>query len=259
MHPTIARYMDLSQALDTLEKSSTDATLDAEEAAFLAAAVAAPQSRNAVLSAAGKKKANAETEQHLIILAVRAATHRLASDPRIGPRIDTARAALLKEGANEEEATGLIAQCVLEEAFGYAEDPDSFDANFVAETLESLPYLAAVNQDTIDAWLEEFAKAGPDRELRLKVAEAVLESAWSEGPQPISPEHLDEALEVLGDTVADSEFAKATQTVEQLLSFLLDHHVIGRERHERLTHLVKSAAHGGADPAELDSSEQEED
>jgi hypothetical protein len=261
MHPLIARFLDLPAAIATLEKAETDSTLDADESALIAAAIASPRSRDAVLKAKGKQKASAEAEQHLVILATRAATKRLAVDPKIGPRMTSARAALEKEGATAEEADGLIAQAVLEEAFGYAEDPGTFDADFLAETLDSLAHLGAITQDTIDTWLEEFAKAGDAqlRALRLAVAEAVLESAWSDGPQPITPEHLDEALEKLGDTVAESDFARATQAVEQLLTFLTGKQVVGRERAERLSHLARTASTGGADPFEDDAQDDDDD
>lgn len=258
MHPVIARFLDLPAANGALEKLETETTLDSEESALIAAAAANPKSRAIVLKAKGAKQPSNEAQQHLIVLATQAATSRIAVDPMLGPRVTNARAALEKEGASTEEAEALIAQAVLEEAFGYAEDPDEFDAAYLAETLESLVHLAALTQDTIDTWLEAFAKDGAaeQRALRLAVAEAVFESAWSEGPQPITPENIDEALERLADSVAASEFEKTTAVVEQFLTFLLGHHVIGRERLARLTALVKSASLGGAEPVE---GEEEED
>ncbi len=261
MHPIIARFLDLPAAIATLEKLDTETTLDSEESALITAAAAHPKSRAIVLKAKGAKSPSAEAQQHLIILATRAATQRIAVDSVLGPRVTSARAALEKEGASADEAEGLIAQAVLEEAFGYAEDPDSFDSAYLAETLESLPHLAAVTQDTLDAWFEAFAKEGSaeERALRLTVAEAVLESAWSDGPQPITPEHIDEALEKLADTVAQSEFGKTTQVAEQLLTFLLGKHVIGRERQARLSQIVKTSSGGGADPVEGEDGEEIDD
>lgn len=255
MHPIIARFLDLPAAIAALEKLDTETTLDSEESALIAAAATHPQSRAVVMKARGAKKVSNDAQQHLILLATHAATSRISVDPMLGPRVTSARAALEKEGATTEEADALIAQAVLEEAFGYAEDPDSFDAAYVAETLESLSHLAAITQDTVDAWLEAFAKDGGDdaRALRLTVAEAVLESAWSEGPQPITPEHVDEALERLGDSVAASDFEKAAATVEAFLAFLFARHVIGRERQARLTQIVKTASPSGADPFEDDA------
>ncbi|MGV3621999.1 MAG: hypothetical protein ACO1OB_14350 [Archangium sp.] len=260
MHPIIARFLDLPQAIAALEKLESETTLDSEESALIAAAARHPKSRAAVLKARGSKNVSNDAQQHLILLATHAATSRIAVDPVLGPRVTSARAALLKEGASDEEAEALIAQTVLEEAFGYAEDPDDFDAKYVAETLESLAHLAAITQDTVDAWLEAFAKEGPvdGRALRLSVAEAVLESAWSEGPQPITPEHIDEALERLGDLVAATEFEKATAVVEAFLAFLFGKHVIGRERQTRLTAIVKTASGHGADPVEGDEEDADE-
>lgn len=260
MHPIIARFLDLPQAVAALEKLETETTLDSEESALIAAAAKHPKSRAVLLKAKGSKNITSEAQQHLIILATHAATSRVAVDPILGPRVTSARAALLKEGATEDEADALIAQAVLEEAFGYAEDPDEFDGKYVAETLESLAHLAAITQDTVDAWLEEFAKEGAadERALRLTVAEAVLESAWSDGPQPITPEHIDEAVERLGDVVATNEFEKAAAVVEQFLGFLFGKHVIGRERQARLTQIVKTARNNGADPVEGDEEEADE-
>ena len=63
MHPLIARFLDLPTAIATLEKAESDSTLDADESALLAASIASPKSREAVLKAKGKQKASAEAEQ----------------------------------------------------------------------------------------------------------------------------------------------------------------------------------------------------
>jgi hypothetical protein len=261
MHPVIARFIDLSNALGTLQKTDSEQTLDSEESAYLAAAAAAPQAKAAILKAKDAKKASSEVQQHLIVLATRAATIRISSDPKLGPRVSTAREALKKEGASESEADDLIAQAVLEEAFGYAEDPEHFDVDYLAETLESLAHLAAVTQETVDEWLETFAKEGEpaQRALNLKVAELVLESAWSEGPQPITPEHVDEALERVSDTVAQSEFTRALEALQRFLGFLARRHVVGQTRLDRLERLVSAASAAGADvDAEVDEDEDDE-
>jgi len=166
MHPLIARFIDLPAALTALEKEATSATVDSEEAALMAAGAAFPRARAAVLEARGSKNVSAVAQQQLIVLATRAATLRISVDPVLGPLMTIARAALKAEGASESEAADLIAQAVLEEAFGYAEDPEVFDASFLAETLASLAFLARVTQESIDDWLEVFARGGPagDRE-----------------------------------------------------------------------------------------------
>ena len=249
MHPLIARFLDLPAAITALEKEEKEFTLDSEEAALVTAAAAFPKARAAVLKARGSKSPSSEAQQQLIVLATRAATLRISVDPMLGPRITSAKAALQKEGATEPEADDLIAQAVLEEAFGYAEDPEVFDSEYLAETLDSLASLARVTQESVDDWLETFARSGAagDRALRLKVAEVLLESAWSEGPQPITPEHLDDAIEQLADSVAESEFARASLTLAGFLGFLAEQHVIGEERKKRLEHVLKSATANGAE------------
>lgn len=261
MHPLIARFIDLPAAILALEKADQESTLDSEEAALIAASTAFPKARTAVLKARGTKTPSSETQQQLIVLATRAATLRIQVDPMLGPRVTSAKAALRGEGATEAEADGLIAQAVLEEAFGYAEDPEVFDAEYLAETLDSLAYLSRVTQETVDDWLERFARGGAagDRALRLKVAEVLLESAWSEGPQPVTPEHLDDAVEQLADTVAESEFAKAAQTLTQFLDFLGEQHVVGSERKARLEQVLQSATARGAESEDDDEGQDEDE
>lgn len=261
MHPLIARYLDLPAAIATLEKADTEATLDSEESAFLAVAASNPKARAAILKAKGAKTPSNDAQQQLIVLATRAATMRLSVDPKLGPRITSAKAALEKEGASSDEADDLVAQAVLEEAFGYAEDPETFDADYLAETIDSLAHLAHLTQELVDEWLETFAKLAPagDRALSLKVAELMLESAWGEGPQPITPEHLDEAIERLGDTVAESEFPKAVATLKQLLGFLVDKHVVGEERRRRLERILESATSSGVEPQDDEEAEEDDE
>jgi hypothetical protein len=261
MHPLIARFLDFSAAVDALEKPARGQPLDADEAALVAAAAAAPKSRKAVLEAKGSKQPSPTAQQHLIVLATRAATARLADDAELSAKLGAARAALLEQGAGAEEAEGLLAQAVLEESFGYDEDPDTFDAAFLAETLDGIRAMAAMTQDTVDEWLEAFARAGAagERALRLKVAELVLEAAWGEGPQPITPEHIDEALEQLAEAVAGSEFPRAVALVTELLSALAQRGVIGPTRLARLAHVAQSAAAAGPDEGQGDEEPDEDE
>lgn len=264
MHPVIARFLDLPAAVHALEKKDGEATLDSEESALIAAGERYPKSRQAVLEAKKSKSPSPTAQQHLIVLATRAATAIVSLDSKLGPRVTSARDALQKEGASQEEAEDLIAQAVLEEAFGYAEDPDHFDGEYLGETLESLVHLAALTQDAIDDWLEAFARQGPagERALRLKVAELLLECAWSEGPQPITPEHVDDALEQLGDAVAASEFPRAVALVVELLGALRTRQVVGPLRLERLAQLARAAGSVGPevdDEAAADDGDDDDD
>lgn len=260
MHPLIARFLDFPAAVAALQKDAS-ASIDGQEAALRLAAAAFPKARSTILKAGATKKPSEDAQQQLIILSTRAASALLNEDAQLGPRVNQAKAALKQAGAQDDEIDNLIAQAVLEEAFGYAEDPGIFDGDYVGETLDSLSHLAVLTQETIDDWLETFARGAPssERPLRLKVAELVLESAWSEGPQPMTPEHLDDALEQLADSVAESEVEKASATVAQFLTFLAERKVIGKERFSRLEHVLKSATARGLEPNESDEDDDEDD
>lgn len=259
MHPLIARFIDLSTAIAALEKKAQAAALDADEAAFVAAAEQEPKSRAALLKSKGKKSPSPDVQQQLVVLATRAAATRVADDPVLGPKTKAALAALIAEGATEEEAQGLVAQAVLEEAFGYAEEVDQFDAEYLAETIDSLVPLAKLNTDLVDEWLEAFAKQDPaQKALRLTVAETLLEAAWSEGPQPISPEHLDDAIEHIADAVAESEFEKAAEVLALFLGLLSEKGVVGKQRAARLTHILRSAASSGEGEGDDEEDDDEE-
>jgi hypothetical protein len=259
MHPVITRFLDLDAAADSLSRRGRGAPTDDAEAALWRAADALPALANAVLAARGKAQVPPTTQQQLIVLATRAATSRLMDDPALGPRAAAAIAALEAHGAPREEAEQLVAQAVLEEAFGFSEDPDHFDADFVAETLDALPHLGALTQELVDEWLEAFVKAGPsaERPLRTRVAETLLEAAWGEGPQPVNPEHLDDALDHLGDALSPGERPRALAALRELLDFLAGKRVLGPQRLERLSSILASAATSGelAD----DEAEDEED
>lgn len=258
MHPLISRFLALDAAVAALEKTSG---LDPDEAALAEAAQADLPSKKAVLSAKGRKIAPTEAQQAVLLLATRAATKRLEADPVLGPKLARAREALIAEGATADQARGLIAQAVFEEAFGGAEAPDAFDAEFLAETFDSYPALAKLDTDAVDEWLETFSKRGPqgERALRLAVAEAVLESAWSEGPQPVTTEHVDDALEGIAGSVAKTELEKAAGLLTAFLGFLAEKGLVGPERLARLTHLVQSAVAGGLDPDGDDDTDSGED
>lgn len=255
MHPLIARFIDLPVAVAALEKADQAVALTLEEAALAHSAEAHPKSKSAVLKAKGKAQVTAESQQHLILLTIEAATALVARDEMLGPKVAAANAALRAEGAEEDEAHQLVAQAVLEEAFGYAEDPTHFDAEFLAETLDGLVSLSKVNSQLVDEWFETFAK-GPDHAMRLRVCETLLDAAWSEGPQPISPEHIDDTLEALATSVASSEFTRAGEVLMTFLSFLAQQQLIGPQRLDRLNHLVRSALASGVD---LDDEAEEEE
>ena len=109
-----------------------------------------------------------------------------------------AREALKEEGASDEESDAFIASILLEEAFGYEQDVDAFDADYVKESLGEVPALAALSKETVDALFLAFiqgAPSEPDRKAREHMARALFEIAWSEGPTSINPEHLETLLD----------------------------------------------------------------
>jgi hypothetical protein len=265
MHPLIVHYLDLSNAVATLEKAERHEALDADEAAFAAEAGREPKMREALLKAKGRTLPSNQVQQQGIVLAVRAATARVLDDPELGPRAKAAVAALEAEGASNDEAMALVFQVVLEEAFGYAEDPGAFDEAYVAEGFETLIPLAKVSADLFDEWLERWAKAGAatERAMRLSVAETLLDAAWNEGPQPITPEHLDDALESIADAVAESEFKAAAAALGNFITFLAGEKIVGPQRAERLSRLIASASASsdgevGEDEREADESGEDE-
>ncbi len=259
MHPLISRFLALDAALAALEKTEG---LDAEEAALVEAAKADAPAKKAVLAARGRKIAPTEAQQALLLLATRAATLRVEGDSLLGPKLVRAREALMAEGATRAQAQGLLSQAIFEEAFGSAEEPDIFDGEFVAETFDTYPALAKVDTDAVDEWIEAFAKRGPqaERALRLAVAEATLEAAWSEGPQPVGTEHVDDALEAIAGSVAKAEVERAAELLTSFLGFLAEKGLLGPGRLARLTHVITSAVAGGLDPdGDEEGAESDED
>ena len=242
MHPLIARFLDLPATVAVLEKRGP--SQDPDEAALLAEAEKAPGDRSTILLTKGRAQPSSEVQQTAIVLLTRAASARLKDDPTLGPKAAAARASLAAEGATAEEADALIAQVLLEEAFGYASDPSHFDQELVAETLDSLIPLSKLKTELVDDWLDQFAKSGPKSTsaLRLSVAETLFEAAWSDGPQPISLEHLDDTLERLTAHVASTDLVAARGALGELLGFLRDKAIVGPERFLRLTQLLESAS-----------------
>jgi hypothetical protein len=258
MHPLIARNLDLAKLIDTIERIGQAVALDPDEAALAAELAREPKLKADLLKAKGRSQAPGALQQRAIVLGVKAATTRLLDDPALGPRAKAALAALEAEGASAVEARALVSEVLLDEAFGYAEDPGEFDAAYVGETLDSLVPLAKVNADLVDDWLERWAKRGAPGEqaMRLAVGQALLDVAWAEGPAPIAPEHLDDTLEHLSQTVASSELGKAALAVRGFVEFLAEQGIVGAERARRLGQLATSASLA---PADSDEEEPEED
>lgn len=253
MHPLIARFLDLSKAAAALEKGDRGTPLDPEEAAFYAAAKGDDWAAEQIRKARGRKSPPTEAQHAQILLATEAAGALVAADPTLGPKVKRAVETLLSEGATREAADRLVDMALLEEAFGYAEAPDHFDVAYLSETFDTLGALAKVTSDTVDELLDGFAKQAPAQKvLRLRVADALFEAAWNEGPVPITPEHVDDAMDALGP----SEAQQAGEQLAAFLAFLAEKGLVGPERLARLTAIVKSAASGS--DAEDDGEDEDE-
>jgi hypothetical protein len=256
MHPLIFRFIDLKNAVEALEGSA----VSPDEKALQNAGEALPNSKSMVLSAKGKKSAPPAVQEHLIVLASHAAGLRLLEHETLGLKAHAVLKALIKEGATAEDAHAILAQTALEEAFGYSTDIDSFDAEFVAETLETWLNLAGVTQETVDALIESFVKnEKQDQPQRLAVAETLLASAWAQGPASLNPESLDEALDSLLAGETSGSFPKILVLVEQFLKHLNNHKLLGKERLSRLVSIARSAQNIAEDPVEDDDLESDED
>lgn len=256
MHPLLRRFLDVSKVTELLEQPAADA----DGAALIAAIDAEKDLRRAVLAAKGKAPSQ-ELQQRLIVASTRAAAARLLVDAALGAPARAAIAAVIESGGTEADGVTLVQQAVLDEAFGWADDPEAFDQTFLAETLTALGPLAKVDSELVETWVDEFVKKGaaPTRPLRLAVAESLLEAAWGDGPQPIAPEHVDDAIDALAGTVASKELERAGETLTEFLAFLGSRQIVGAQRLQRLTDVARSAARApdaGDDEVEADEEEE---
>jgi hypothetical protein len=125
----------------------------------------------------------------------------------------------------------------LEEAFGYEDEVDSFDADFVEEALGEVPALAALTREGVDALLIKFTNKGAtdeERTQRAHIAKRFFDVAWSEGPAPINPEQMDVLLESeVQNESEEVQEARLRATVE-LLQLLSQQGLIGPMRLSRL-------------------------
>ncbi|MBN1206868.1 MAG: hypothetical protein JXB05_18435 [Myxococcaceae bacterium] len=236
MHPLIARFLSLEAARETLQKEKAGEPLTPEEQLFTATAAAHPQQRAEVLGVSGRKLAS-DAQASLVLLAAHSAARAIAQDPRLAEATAKAREALASEGASEEETEAFVASILLEEAFGYEEEVDTFDADYVAEALGEVPALAALTREGVDALLLKFAQRGAseaERTARSHIARCLFDIAWSEGPAPINPEHMDTLVESeIADASEELQEARLRATVE-LLQLLAQQGLIGPLRLTRL-------------------------
>ncbi|MBF5042799.1 hypothetical protein FGE12_10380 [Aggregicoccus sp. 17bor-14] len=198
MHPVLARFLDPDAARDTLRKLEAGEPLEGPEPLFAAAAQAHPEQRAVLTGSRTARHLSSDTQAALVLLSAHAAVRALAEDARLGPAVARARAALGTEGASDEETDAFIASILLEEAFGYDDEGADFDADFVLETLGEVPALASLSRERVDGLVDTYAREGstPEaRTLRERMARALVNAAWEDGPAPINPEHVESVVE----------------------------------------------------------------
>jgi hypothetical protein len=237
MHPLIARYLSPEAARETLQKEKDGEALEPMERLFAETAAAHPDKRSTLLGGKGKRTLSSDAQAALVFLAAHAAARALAEDPTLGPATAQAREALAREGASPEETDAFLASILLEEAFGYEEGVDDFDAAYVQEALREVPALAALTRERVDALLEQFVEAGAtekQKAVRDRIAHALVDIAWGEGPTPINPEHMEALLEAQLADRTEEELEEGLRATVEFLAVLAREGLIGPQRLSRL-------------------------
>jgi len=242
MHPILARFLSVDAAADVLRREDHGDVLRAEERPLAEAAKAFPKHRAALVGARrgrggeGPGPPDLDAQQAVVVLAAHAALRALADDEVLKGPLATAREALAAEGAGTAEVDQLLASLLLEEAFGYEDDPDRFDRDFVRSSLEEIPELAKLTRARVDELVRAFgatAEAGWATAHEL-AARTLFETAWSEGPQAINPEHVTDALETLGEKFPASERGRGGESLRRMVKFLEGQKLVSPERARRL-------------------------
>jgi hypothetical protein len=237
MHPLIARYLNPEAARETLQKEKSGAPLEPEERYFVETATAHPEHRATVLGGKGKRVLSSDAQASLVFLAAHAAARALAEDPTLAAATARARESLAQEGASPEETDAFLASILLEEAFGYEEEVDAFDRSYVEEALGEVPALAALTREQVDALLLGFVKEAPtdpEKVMRERIARALVNLAWSEGPAPINPEHMEALLEAELQDRPEEELESGLRALVDFLQVLAREGLIGAQRLSRL-------------------------
>jgi hypothetical protein len=237
MHPLIARYLSPDAARETLQKEKNGEPLEPEERFFVETAAAHPDKRNALLGTTGKRHLSSDAEAAVVFLAAYAAARAIAEDPALSTATAKAREALGREGANADETDAFIASIMLEEAFGYEEEVEAFDRSYIQEALNEVPALAALTRDQVDALIYGFEKAAKDegeRNTRARMARALVDTAWGEGPTPINPEHVEALYEAELAEKPEAELEAGLRATVDFLQVLAREGLIGPQRLSRL-------------------------
>jgi hypothetical protein len=246
MHPLLARYMDLDAARQTLSRRAEGAELTAEERAWLGAADALPDAREVVAGAAEDDAEEQDVQEPLLLLAAHAAAAALGAEPRLQPALARAREALVAEGATPDQVSEFVASLVMEEAFGYEDEADDFDADFVADSLGEVPQLARLTAESVEE-IERGFRGGRADPVRGAVVQSLVRQAWGEGPAFINPEHVEAALDEARGVLSKKEREQVPAVLGELLAALHGKGLVSARRLERLQARLADAA--GAPPA----------
>jgi hypothetical protein len=254
MHPLIAQYLDLVQLQNVLHKTTGESAF---ENAILQVAQAHAGEAKTIVNAKASQPASAAVQAAQLFLTTEATIKVLTDDEACGPAMKRVEQAFLAEGAQPDEVTPLLGAAILEEAYGYADDPDVFDREFLLETFETLVPLASLTEEKVDGWVEAFSKSGDKRAvpLRLTVAQTLFTTAWSDGPALITAETVDDTVEALSNTLSAKDMDAAGDAMTELLDVLADRGLIGQTRLARLQTIAQMAT----DASTADHTDEEED
>ncbi len=252
MHPVIAHFLDPKSVRSALDKSARGEPLSDVEMLFVNAATAHPDRKEKALKATSN--GDMDDQQAALALAVFAALAQVEKDPVLSPVIQQARRALLEAGATNDDVQQFLSLVLLEEAFAFDDEADTFDTDLVAETFRTLPRLAGLDEDKVTRLEESFVHNVPanQRPLLLAVVEALFSAAWSDGPVPVSPEHVEGALEQLRGQTSDVDFEAAVKGLQALLQLLAREGLVGLQRLKRLLEAIGPMAVALSQPVEDD-------
>ena len=252
MHPVIAHFLDPKSVRTALDKSARGEPLSDIELLFVNAATAHPERKEKALKATAN--GDMEDQQAALALAVFAALAQVEKDPVLSPIVQQARRSLLEAGATDDDVQQFLSLVLLEEAFAFEDEADTFDSDLVAETFRTLPRLAALDEERVTKLEETFVHNVPadQRPLLLATVEALFSAAWSDGPVPVSPEHVEGALEQLRSQTSDVDFPVAVKALQSLLQLLAREALIGLQRLKRLLDAVGPMAIALSQPLQDD-------
>lgn len=262
MHPVIAHFLDPKNVRAALEKSAKGEALSEEERLFVNAATAHPERK--ALAATLDADSGMDEQQAALALSVFAALVQVEQDPALSPIIQTARRALIDAGASADDVQQFLSLVLLEEAFAFDDEATDFDKDLVAETFRTLPKLAQLDEGRVEKLEENFlaGKSGDARPLPLATVEALFGAAWSDGPVPVSPEHVEAALESLREQTSDADFGAAVAALQGLLQLLAREGLVGLQRLKRLmdhsTLVATALSQPLGEDGEVEDDEEEE-